>query len=195
MFTIGTIHIDEAVTSVRFRCDLDVCHGACCCIAGWRGAPLVDEELPDLEAALPFARRVLDARNRTVIASQGAYEGRPGDYATMCVDDKECAFVYYDERRTARCAFENAYEVGLTTWRKPLSCHLFPIRIRSTDPEVLRYEEIPECHGGRQRGRLEDVALFDFLREPLTRLHGPSWYARLRNACTSRPESGGHHGD
>ncbi|MGA9120214.1 MAG: DUF3109 family protein [Bacteroidota bacterium] len=183
MVEIGAILVDEAISKVRFRCDLEVCRGACCCIEGWRGAPLRDSELKEFEQAVPFASRFLSERNRAVIASLGAYEGRPGDFATTCVDDKECAFVFFDGRGIARCAFDKAFESGLTTWQKPISCHLFPIRVRNHGEEILQYEEIPECHGGRQRGRAEDVALFDFLREPLTRLNGTSWYASFRDAC------------
>ena len=185
MLEVATIFIEEAVSKEKFRCDLEACHGACCCIPGWRGAPLADGELAKIDEALPFASRFLGRRNLEVLDSAGPYEGRPGDYATMCVDDKECVFVYFDERRIARCSFERAFESGLTTWRKPLSCHLFPIRVRNHGSDVLHYEQIPECQPGRDRGEAEGAQLFEFLREPLTRLLGESWYAAFHEACTN----------
>lgn len=185
MIEIQAMRVEEPVTSAKFRCDLERCHGACCCIAGWRGAPLADAEIAEMRNAVPHATRFLSERNRTILAVKGAYEGRPGDLATVCVDDRECVFVYFDNRGIARCAFERAFEEGLTTWRKPISCHLFPIRVRNDGRDFLHYEEIPECQPARARGDAEHVAVYDFLREPLTRLYGAAWYAAFRDACTA----------
>lgn len=188
MFEVQAILVEEPITREKFRCDVEKCHGACCCIAGWRGAPLADSEIEAMTEAVPQASRYLTARNLAILASKGAYEGRPGDYATVCVDDRECVFVYFDERGIARCAFERAFDEGLTTWRKPLSCHLFPIRVRNNGREFLHYEEIPECQTARERGRTDDVPVYEFLREPLTRLYGPSWYEAFRDACFAHPD-------
>ncbi len=191
MLEIQAIRVDDAVRSAKFRCDLEKCHGACCCIAGWRGAPLADDEVEEMLRAVPLASRFLSASHRAVLDAEGAFEGRPGDYATVCVDDRECVFVYYDERRIARCAFERAYEEGLTTWRKPISCHLFPIRVRGDGRETLHYEEIPECRDARTTGVAENVPLYDFLESPLKRKYGSSWYAEFRKACVKNDGADG----
>ncbi len=186
MLEIEATRVDEAIRAEKFCCDLEKCHGACCCIAGWRGAPVADSEQADMKAAVPFASRFLSERNLAILRANGAFEGRPGDYATVCVEDKECVFVYFDPQGIARCSFERAYEEGLTSWRKPLSCHLFPIRVRDREKETLEYEQIPECAAGRIRGVAEDVPLYDFLASPLTRKYGASWYAAFHDACAGR---------
>ncbi len=190
MLEIQAIRVDDAIRGENFCCDLEKCHGACCCIAGWRGAPVADSELDAMRKAVPFASRFLSDRNLEVLKTNGAYEGRPGDYATVCVDDKECVFVYFDPRGIARCSFERAFEEGLTSWRKPISCHLFPIRARGQEKETLQYEEIPECEAGRVRGKNEKIALADFLQTPLTRKYGASWYAAFHDACAGHDGPG-----
>ncbi len=182
MFVIGEAVIDEAVSRVSFRCDLAVCKGACCCIAGGRGAPLEDDEVQEIARALPFVARYLSEDSLHAIETMGPVEGRPGDYATTCIDERECVFVTMQDG-IALCAFERAYRDGAITWQKPLSCHLFPIRVSRSDPQVLRYEEIEECEGGRQRGRRERTPLHQFLKAPLVRRYGQAWYDEFRRAC------------
>ena len=97
-------------------------------------------------------------------------------------------FVYF-EAGVARCSFERAYEEGLTDWRKPLSCHLFPIRLRQFGKEFLRYEKIEECAPGRLKGETERIPLHEFLREPLIRRYGESWYRKFTEYCKARGEA------
>lgn len=185
MFIIGEAVVDEAVTRASFCCDVEICRGACCTLAGARGAPLEDNETQEIEKAYPFVKPFLSIKSTRTIERDGLYEGTPGNFATTCVDDRECVFVYF-ERGIARCGFERAYLEGRTSWRKPLSCHLFPIRIRggSNDrlpSEALHYEQLEECSGGRERGARENIPLLDFLREPLIRKYGSQWYEKSRN--------------
>jgi hypothetical protein len=184
MFVIGHTGIDEAVRSAEFCCDLPACKGACCCLEGARGAPLEDQEVGEIKAAYPHVKPYLPARSVAAIEERGLVEGGPGDYATRCVDDSECVFVYFDAR-VAKCAFERAYGEGKTAWPKPISCHLFPIRVRSFGDEFLRYEELPECAGGRKRGTTEGIKLYDFLEASLIRKYGDAWYTRLKQSCAS----------
>lgn len=90
----------------------------------------------------------------------------------------------YFEDGVARCSFELAFERGLTDWRKPLSCHLFPYRIRHFGKDFIRYEMIEECAPGRRKGELERVPLREFLREPLIRRYGETWYRKFIDSCT-----------
>ena len=80
---------------------------------------------------------------------------------------------------------EKAFDAGLSSWQKPLSCHLFPIRVHRMGREFLRYTEIEECAGGRRRGREDNIALVEFLREPLIRHYGEAWYNEFLAACTA----------
>lgn len=182
MFTIGEAVVDNAVAQATFCCDLRRCKGACCTLEGGRGAPLEDDEVLEIQKAYPIVRQYLDERSIRTIERDGLYEGSPGNYATTCVEHRQCVFVYFEEG-IARCSFERAYLNGEIEWRKPLSCHLFPIRVRRGEREVLRYEMIDECAAGRSRGAAENIKLYEFLREALIRKFGEHWYKKLKEVC------------
>lgn len=179
MFTILDTIVDGALGTARFACDLGACKGACCTMAGGRGAPLEDAEVSLVQEAVQAALPYLSERNRTVIETRGAVEGRPGDYATRCIDRRDCVFVYY-EGDVAKCAIERAHFNGESAFRKPLSCHLFPIRIDHLfDADYLRYERIPECDPAIANGAARAVPLYVFLKEAITRAYGEQYYAAL----------------
>ena len=183
MFVIGEAIIDDVVAGASFCCDLKSCKGACCCINGGRGAPLEDHEVLEIQNALPFVKPYLSPKSVNAIERHGMFEGQPGDFATTCVEGHECVFAYF-EGGIAGCSFERAFLEGNTTWRKPLSCHLFPLRIRRKGKDHIRYEQIDECGPGRARGVHDQVQLFEFLKEPLVRKYGEQWYAQLREYCS-----------
>lgn len=112
-------------------------------------------------------------------------EGSPGDFATSCIDHRECVFAY-SEDGIARCSFERAFEEGKTDWRKPISCHLFPVRIREFGKDFVRYEQLDECRAGRERGAMHDVKLHTFLREPFIRKYGEDWHKTFLEYCTRK---------
>ena|SRR5260221_391086 len=180
MFVIGEATVDEEIAHARFSCDLVQCKGACCTLPGGRGAPLEDDELPELERALPLVKKYLTPKHLAVIEKSGFVEGIPGSYATTCVENRDCVFVYREEG-IARCSLERAHLAGETTWRKPASCHLFPVRISSG--KHLRYEKIPECESGRRRGRALNVPLYEFLKDALVRKFGSAWYDDFNHEC------------
>jgi hypothetical protein len=184
MLIVGTAVVETEIAEARFCCDLAVCKGGCCTIAGGRGAPVADAEVAEIEKAFPVVRPLLSDAALQVIARTGTVEGRPGDYVTPCVDDRECAYVYFDGG-VAKCSFERAHLEGKIAFRKPISCHLFPIRVRSHGSDLLRYEQIEECEAARQRGEREDVPLPDFMRTALVRRFGEAWYDAFRSACTA----------
>ena len=175
MFLIGEVIVEERVAREDFACDVVQCKGACCTLAGGRGAPLQDDELKELERAFPAARKFLSEHHLQTIERHGLYEGEPGAYATTCVDENACAFVYYQEG-IARCSFEKAFFNGETSWRKPRSCHLFPVRISKNVRETMRYEEIPECSSGLANGRDKHIPLYEFLKDALVQKYGQAWY-------------------
>ena len=188
MFEIGEAVIDDDAGRASFCCDLPSCRGACCTLPGGRGAPLEDDEVLEIEKAYPAARQFLGERSIRAVASAGLTEGVKGDFATPCLDAQECVYVYFEEG-IARCSFERAFELGLTDWRKPLSCHLFPIRIRQFGKDFLRYERIEECEPGRRKGETQKIHLREFLREPLIRRYGKEWYGKFIRYCNDRAES------
>lgn len=192
MFVIGEAVIDDSVAFASFCCDLEQCKGACCCIEGGRGAPLEDEEVREIEHAFPVIKPHLGEQTLRVIESAGLYEGTPGDYVTPCIDRRECVYVYFEDG-IARCSFERAYEQGLISWRKPISCHLFPIRIREFGQDFIRYEEIDECAPARSKGMSEQVPVNEFLRQPLLRKYGDEWYQKFKAYCDAM--TGKHSAD
>lgn len=186
MFIIGEISVDPSVSGTKFACDLDSCKGACCTFQGGRGAPLSDEELQEIERAYPVVKEYLPAEHIAVIERNGLIDGKPGDYATQCVDGKACVFVYYDGS-IAKCAIEKAFYEKKVVWQKPISCHLFPIRIRK-DGKEIHYEYFSECVPALNKGIRENIELHRFVAAPLERAFGVSWTKELNETITkNRP--------
>jgi len=174
--------VDDAITDVKFACDLSRCKGACCTIPGHRGAPLLDEEVEEVEKAYPIVRRYLSYRHRDTIEERTMFQGRPGDYTTQVVDRQACVFVIFEEG-IAKCAFEKAYLNNEIGWRKPISCHLFPIRVDRGLPMRLRYEQIQVCQPAMELGQQQGISLSEFLRTALLRAFGDTWYDEFLDYC------------
>ena len=177
--------IGDDIPSVRFACDLARCKGACCTMPGARGAPLREEELEEVEKAFPTVRKYLSFRHKDTIEERGLVQGRKGDYTTQVVQNQACVFAFFEDG-IAQCAFEKGYENNEIGWRKPISCHLFPIRVAQGVPERLRFQSIAECHPAIELGTKEYVWLSEFLRDSLTRAFGENWYEEFRKYCETR---------
>jgi hypothetical protein len=179
MIRIGEAIIDESIVTEQFACDVQRCKGACCTLEGGRGAPLDDGELGEMTHALPHAKEYLSEKHLQFIETQGFYEGNKGSYTTKCIENRACVFVFY-ENGVARCSFEKAFLDGKSSWRKPISCHLYPIRVSSYDRRTLNYHQIDECKPARERGDVEQITVLEFLENPLIRKYGEAWYRELR---------------
>ncbi|MFI5252774.1 MAG: DUF3109 family protein [Bacteroidota bacterium] len=188
MFIIGAATIEDTIAHERFACDLRSCEGACCTIPGCRGAPLEDSELDEIARVFPVVKKYLSDDHLRAAEKFGVFEGRPGSYATTCINGRDCIFVFYEDG-VARCSIEKAYNSGEIRWRKPMSCHLFPIRISSYGEDRLRYEKISECKPALTRGRTEEIPLYDFLKGALVRRFGQKWYDEFRAECIRRESS------
>lgn len=182
MFSIGNTQIDDDIAYERFACNLPQCKGACCTLYGGRGAPLRDDEVSELQSAYPFVRQYLNKQHIQVIESFGIVEEYQGKYSTVCVENKACVFVCY-EYDVACCSLEKAFIAGVISWQKPLSCHLYPIRIVNESSERIKYERITECHPAKQFGILNNIKLFDFVKDALIRKYGEEWYDKFRDIC------------
>ncbi|QXD16871.1 DUF3109 family protein [Rhodocaloribacter litoris] len=189
MFAVDHILISDDLLDAPFSCLLGACRGGCC-VHGESGAPLEPGERALLEAALPRVRKYLTPEALAVIERDGVWEEvEPGAYATTCVDGAACVFVTYDGP-VAKCALQKAYLAGRIDFPKPISCHLFPVRVQTYgDIEVLNYEQVPLCEAARKHGRRHNVQLVDFLREPLVRKYGMDWYEKFRLAWTQRRDA------
>lgn len=181
MIAIDNTLISEDLLEKKFVCDLNACKGACC-VAGDSGAPLDKEELPILDAVLDKVKPYMVKKGLAAVKKHGTYvlDG-DGDYTTTLVSEgAECAFVYFDEQNMAKCAIEKAYYDGVIDWKKPISCHLYPIRIsKHKSYDAVNYSKWDICKPACACGEKLDVPVYKFLKEPLIRKYGKNWFKQL----------------
>lgn len=179
------IVLDDKVVSTDiereyFVCDLVKCKGACC-VEGDLGAPLEESELSEIEKAIALVKPYLSPKAIEVLEKEGGYLlDNEGDFSTSTINGRECAFAYRDDHDILKCSIEQAWKDGKTTFRKPVSCHLYPIRIaKLADYEALNYDRWKICSPACDHGVSLKVPLYRFLKEALIRKYGPDWYNRL----------------
>jgi hypothetical protein len=181
---IQGIDIEKEIIETHFSCDLKYCKGACCTFPGENGAPLLDDEIEIMKMYFPSVIEYLTERNLNYIKKHGFFEGLPGNYTTVCIDKRDCVFVYY-EGDIARCAFEKAYIEDKIEFRKPVSCHLFPIRATNYMGIYLYYQKIDECECGRMLGESLKEPLIITLQDALIRAYGDDWFNVLKKNITT----------
>lgn len=184
MFQIGDVLVSDDVLDQRFLCNLDACKGICC-VEGDAGAPLELEEIAKIEEALPAVWNDLSLKARKIINKEGvAYADQDGQLVTQIVDGKDCVFTCYDDNGYCYCALEKAYRAGKTHFYKPISCHLYPIRVsRVGDMDALNYHRWSVCSDACKLGREKNLRVYQFLKAPLIRRYGEAWYAELEEAA------------
>ena len=183
------IQIEDTIVSLdvierRFMCDLSQCRGACC-IEGESGAPLEEGEAEQLRLALPEVWDELKEDAREVIRQQGvSYLDADGDEVTSIVNGRDCVFTRYAPDGTCHCALEQAFREGRTTFMKPISCRLYPVRVtqyrRFRAVNLHRWEV---CRPAKILGERLGIPAYRFLREPLISKFGTEWYAALEAAA------------
>lgn len=184
MIQIGDKVVSRELFENYFVCHLNKCEGNCC-VFGDSGAPLEDGEADllhrELKQVFPFMR----AEGKRAVRELGAWViDNDGEKVTPLVGNEECAFVVF-ENGIARCAIEQAYEQGAISFRKPVSCHLYPIRIGKLKQGIaLNYHQWSICEPGRLLGRKEGVPVFRFLEEAITRVFGKEFYNELEAVYT-----------
>lgn len=183
VLVIDNTRISEALFKTEFACNLKACKGACC-VAGASGAPLENDEAELLRKHFPKFKPYMVKKGIEAVKKQGyAVYDSDGDLTTPLVGpEKECAYVYFESDQTAKCAIEKAYEEGHIDWIKPISCHLYPIRIDTQNNiELVKYSKwsvcAPACKNGSQLG----LPLYKFLKMPLIRKYGKAWYKQLED--------------
>lgn len=179
MFQLGKTIVSEEILEREFVCNLSACKGNCC-IDGDAGAPLNEEETKILEAIYPKIKPYLRPKGIAAIESQGSWvKGEDGDFETTLVDGKECAYVIFDND-TALCGIEQAYNEGIVDWKKPVSCHLYPIRTKDfTEFTAVNYDKWHICDDACTLGMELKVPVYQFVKEALIRKFGEDWYAEL----------------
>lgn len=188
------LQINETIISLdliekKFICDLSVCKGICC-VEGNAGAPLEKEELPILEELLPLVWEDLSEKAKAVIGKQGVYYyDSDGDAVTSIVNGEDCVFTCYDDSGTCKCAIEKAYREGKTQFYKPISCHLYPVRLHKYDTfTAVNYHRWSVCKAALLLGEKAGKPVYQFLKEPLIRKFGQDWYDQLEYAAANLDE-------
>ncbi len=183
MIAVDGVIVDDEVLRAKFRCELERCKGACC-VVGELGAPVTSEEVDRIESLLDKVKPLLPEANRKALDEKGIYEVHQGSLFLTTVEGRECVFATIDERGIATCNLEKLYLNGGSDFRKPISCHLFPIRVRRRfGMEALVYMQIEECEAGRACGAKEHVSLYEFLAPALERKYGATWIKAFLKAA------------
>jgi hypothetical protein len=183
------ILIDERIFEEKFACKLSACKGACC-VEGDMGAPLTAEETLLLEQNLKPILRGLPEAGKQALREQGPWVQEAGfGAATPLVNGKECAYTVF-ENGLALCGIEKAWLAGKIAFRKPISCHLYPIRedVRGAFT-VIRYDTWDICSPACQNGSERGIRVFEFLKEALTRRFGEDFYAQLETIAQQKPQN------
>ncbi len=167
-----------------FTCDIASCLGECC-IEGDAGAPITEDEYKKIKEILPLIWDDLMPRAKEEIEAYGvAYVDEEGDLVTQIIDGKNCVFSCYGSNGMCLCAIERAYREGRVDFMKPISCHLYPLRLKEYPSfTAVSYHRWKICKAAEVLGRKRGVRLYEFLKEPLVRRFGKEWYDELVTAC------------
>lgn len=163
-----------------FCCDLDACRGACC-IEGDAGAPLTQDEDAALKALLPEIKPLLTSRAVKAIEEDGAsYRDRDGEIVTQLVEGASCVYTCMEKDGLCLCALEKGRREGNAKMFKPVSCSLYPARIKEYDTfTAVNYDRWKICRPAETLGRKKGIRVYEFLKEPLIRKFGKEWYDEL----------------
>ena len=185
MFRVKDTILADEIATAKFSCDLSRCKGACC-VVGDAGAPISTNEVPVLNKAYRLLKDELRPEAKELVEQEGLIKGSNSSGLELnCVNEAECVFVVYDEDNVAKCAIQNAYYEGRFEWEKPISCHLFPVRLkRIAGFDYASYEYVSSiCSPACDKGEREGIYLADFLEGPLTRRYGENWYKQFQDSC------------
>jgi hypothetical protein len=185
MIKVGDIILSDDIATQKFACDTPICKGACC-VVGDAGAPVSKDEVPVLHKAYHTLKDELRPEAVAVAEKDGVVIGsKEKGYEISCVNSAECIFVNYDEQEVAYCTIQKAFFEGRFKWEKPISCHLYPVRLKKIGGfEYANFEYIPKmCSAACAKGEKEDTYLAEFLELPLVRRYGQEWYDEFLAAC------------
>ena len=183
MFQLNKTIVSEDILVKEFVCNLSACKGACC-VDGDAGAPLEALEVKKLESIYPKIKSLLRPEGRKAIEKLGtSVIGVDGEPETTLIEGKDCAYVIFD-KKTALCGIEQAYNQGIIDWKKPVSCHLYPIRVKEyADFSAVNYHKWHICDDACSLGKELDVPVYKFLKESLIRKFGQDWYNDLEKVA------------
>ncbi len=177
MLVVGECIVSDEVKNVRFGCDLSKCKG-CCCVEGDAGAPLLEKEIEELKPLMDTIKPFMEPKAVEIVEKEGFWEADPeGDLCTKIIDGAECVFVK-NENGIALCAIEKAFREGKISFQKPVSCHLYPIRVKDYGEfQALNYHKWDICSDALNSASAQP--LYKALKEPLIRRFSSEWYEEL----------------
>ncbi len=183
MIIIDNILVSDELVQEQFVCDLMKCKGGCC-VDGDAGAPLAPEERANIDEVLPVVKEYLNEQSLAEIEKQGNYVwDNEFGWVTPAIDGGICVYAVTDQMGVVKCGIEQAYRDGKINWKKPISCHLFPVRIKRSDSgnqEYVNYEPREDlCKPACKLGKKLKVPVYQFLKEPLIRQYGEAFYETL----------------
>jgi hypothetical protein len=184
MISIGNVLIGDDITGRKFICDLSSCKGGCC-ENGASGAPLEENEVAIINEVYEQIKPYLSNESINEIEKQGKFVSFENyDYVTPVIKDDSniCVYAARAKNGVIKCAFEQAYMAGKTKWKKPISCHLFPIIIRGgEDYEIMNYEPRSLCKAACLFGERLQIPMYEFLKEAIIRKYGEGFYNELNS--------------
>jgi len=177
MFQLKNTIVSEEIIN------LNSCKGECC-IAGEAGAPVEEDEVEIMASIYEKVKPFLRAEGIAAIEAQGTTIVREGEIETPLVNGAECAYVTFNDKGWASCGIEDAYNAGKVDWRKPISCHLYPVRVQKySEFSAVNYHRWPICDDACTLGQELKVPVYKFTKEALVRKFGKEWYAELEKAA------------
>jgi len=176
---VKDVILRQELIDTKFACDLRKCKGACCTLESEYGAPLLDDEISQIQDSLSAAKIYLPESHLSKLEQDGFFEKKNGELLVSSINNKECVFAFY-ENDIAKCSLEKAFIESKTNFRKPISCHLFPIRVSKFGGDVLRFEKFSECSHALEKGNKGNIRLIDFCKDALTRRYNKNWYSKLK---------------
>lgn len=180
MQIIEDVLVSDELLEKCFCCDIAKCHGLCC-VEGDAGAPIAPDEIADLEDNYPIFKKYMTDEGVATVETGGTFifDGVSEFLTPLLPSNNACAFAYF-ENDIAKCAIEKAFLNGEIGFRKPISCHLYPIRVsRVGKYEALNYHHWSVCKSACDKGQNLKLPVFQFLKEPLIRKYGEKWYRKL----------------
>ena len=184
MFQIENSLVSEEIITNDFVCNLNACKGACC-VEGEAGAPLEKQETEFLEKNYNAIAPFLNEKGRAAIQKQGKFIRLEKDILeTPLVDNKECAYVVFEANGTTQCGIEKAYDAKSIDWKKPISCELYPVRVKEfSEFSALNYHRWHICDTACQLGDSLKIPIYKFVKDALIRKFGKKWYSELEIAA------------
>jgi len=189
MIQLGKTIVSEDIIEKDFACNLSACKGACC-VDGDAGAPVEADERTILKNIYSKIKPFMSPEGIKAVENQGVFTtNKEGEHETPLVNGAECAYIIFDKKNTALCAIEEAYNSGAVTFKKPISCHLYPIRVQDySEFAAVNYHKWPICDDACTLGASLQIPIYKFVKQALIRKFGEDWYAELENIARNYPK-------